>query len=74
LELEQQVEIEPAVFIPAKPQAPDEVAVALAQVIGDEAVADPLQGGEIEPVEPILTKKICLLPCKVPPESCPWGR
>jgi hypothetical protein len=53
LELQQEVEVDPAVFVSAEPQAPDEIAVALAQVSGDEAGADPLQGGEIEPVEPV---------------------
>ena len=44
LELQQQVEVEPAFVLAPPAHSPDEVALALPQVVADEAAADPLQG------------------------------
>src|SRR5215218_3482087 len=52
LELQQQVDIDPALLTPA--EAPDHVALPLAEVVADIAVPDPLQRGEVSLLHPLL--------------------
>jgi hypothetical protein len=54
VELEEEVDVEPVLLLPSPTQAPDHVAVALAEVIADVAVADPLQSAEVEVLDPPL--------------------
>jgi hypothetical protein len=57
LELDQQVDVEPARPGSAPADTPDHVAMAFAQVFADEAAADPFQGGEIEGLHPALAQE-----------------
>src|SRR5882724_661140 len=54
LKLQEQVDVEPARFWTAPAQAPDRVAVALAQVVADETAANFLQSAELQVGDPAL--------------------
>src|SRR5882724_1651316 len=54
LKFQEQVDVEPARFWTAPAQAPDRVAVALAQVVADETAANFLQSAELQVGDPAL--------------------
>ncbi len=60
LEFQQQVDIKPALTFLARPavgetQTPDDVILALAQVLADADLADAFQGVEVETRDPVFT-------------------
>src|SRR6185295_12720289 len=55
LELDQEVDVEPAVATPADP--PDEIALAAAELGSYEAAGDSLESGKIETFNPVLANE-----------------